>query len=242
VGSILPVQSLLLFKSFVNHICSAPRLARPSSKEENIPVKVEVAYDCAANSSAVCSAFIFGAEGTLRFPSFLAAPVISLVLLMPACAAPAPGQSSAADADSAAIKKVCGDFSENFSRHDAHGVAMTFAEDSDFTNMGGRHSHGRGDIEKWFAALFAGNLKDSQRTDTVRSIRFFTPELAEADADTVITGTKTADGSAVPPRKGLMIVTMIKQNGRWFIGTFHEAEYPAPRGGAANAPASNPTN
>jgi uncharacterized protein (TIGR02246 family) len=108
--------------------------------------------------------------------------------------------------------------------------------------MGGRHSHGRADIEKWFAGLFRGNLKDSLRTDTVKSIRFFSPELAAVDADTVITGTKAADGSEVPPRKGLMIVMAIKQNGRWFIGTFHEAEYPAPRGGSANAPASNSTN
>jgi len=178
----------------------------------------------------------------MRFSNILAAPVISLVLLAISSGAPARSQSNAADADSAAIKKVCGDFSENFSRHDAHGVAMTFAEDADFTNMGGRHSHGRADIETWFASLFAGNLKDSQRTDTVKSIRFFTPELAEADADTVITGTKSADGSVIPPRKGLMIVTMVKQNGRWLIGTFHEAEYPAPRGGAANAPAGNSTN
>jgi uncharacterized protein (TIGR02246 family) len=177
----------------------------------------------------------------MRFPKIIAAPGILLVLLMLSGRCPAQSQSNATDSDSAAIKQVCGDFSENFSRHDAHGVAMTFAEDADFTNMGGRHSHGRADIEKWFASLFAGNLKDSQRTDTVKSIRFFTPELAEADADTVITGTKTADGSVIPPRKGLMIVTMIKQNGRWFIGTFHEAEYPAPRGGTANAPAGNST-
>jgi len=178
----------------------------------------------------------------MRFSHLIAALIISLALLTLPCAAPAQNQPNAAEADSVAIKQVCADFSENFSRHDAHGVAMTFAEDSDFTNMGGRHSHGRADIEKWFAALFAGNLKDSQRTDTVRSIRFFTPDLAEADADTVITGTKTADGSAIPPRKGLMIVTMIKQNGRWLIGTFHEAEYPAPRGGAASAPAGNSSN
>jgi len=170
----------------------------------------------------------------MRFPSIIAAPVILLVFLALPSAAPAQNQPNDAEADSAAIKKVCGDFSENFSRHDAHGVAMTFAEDADFTNMGGRHSHGREDIEKWFASLFRGNLKDSARTDTVKSIRFFTPELAAADADTVITGTKAADGSEIPPRKGLMIVMMTKQNGRWFIGTFHEAEYPAPRGGAAN--------
>jgi uncharacterized protein (TIGR02246 family) len=177
----------------------------------------------------------------MRFPSIIAAPVISLVLLALPGAAPAQNQSNAAEADSAAIKQVCADFSENFSRHDAHGVATTFAEDADFTNMGGRHSHGRGDIEKWFASLFRGNLKDSLRTDTVKSIRYFTPELAAVDADTVITGTKTADGSEIPPRKGLMILMVTKLNGHWFIGTFHEAEYPAPRGGAANAPASDPT-
>jgi uncharacterized protein (TIGR02246 family) len=178
----------------------------------------------------------------MRFPSILAAPVISLALLAMPCAVPAQSQPNTADMDSLAIKQVCADFSENFSRHDAHGVAMTFAEDADFTNMGGRHSHGRADIEKWFASLFRGNLKDSLRTDTVKSIRFFTPELAAIDAETVITGTKAPDGSEIPPRKGLMIVMAIKQNGRWFIGTFHEAEYPPPRGGAANGPAGNSTN
>jgi uncharacterized protein (TIGR02246 family) len=175
----------------------------------------------------------------MRFPCIIAAHVISLVLLMLPCAVPAQSQPNGTEADSVAIKQVCADFSENFSRHDAHGVAMTFAEDADFTNMRGSHSHGRADIEKWFASLFRGNLKDSLRTDTVKNIRFFTPELAAVDADTLITGTKAADGSEIPPRKGLMIVMMTKQSGRWLIGTFHEAEYPAPRGGSENAPVSN---
>jgi uncharacterized protein (TIGR02246 family) len=178
----------------------------------------------------------------MRFQNIIAAPMISLVLLTLPCEAPAQNQAGASDVDSAAIKQVCADFSGNFSRHDAHGVAMTFAEDADFTNMGGRHTYGRKDIETWFAGLFRGNLKDSQRTDTVRSIRFFTPELAAVDADTVITGTNAADGSEIPPRKGLMIVLVTKQNGRWFISTFHESEYPAPRGGAANPPAGSTSN
>jgi uncharacterized protein (TIGR02246 family) len=177
----------------------------------------------------------------MRFPYFIAAPPISLVLLTIPGAAPAQTQPNAAEVDSVAIKQVCADFSENFSRHDAHGVAMTFAEDADFTNMRGSNSHGRADIEKWFASLFRGNLKDSLRTDTVKSIHFFTPELAAVDADTVITGTKAADGSEIPARKGLMIVMVTKQNGRWFISTFHEAEYPAPRSGSATAPTSNST-
>src|SRR5271169_5567492 len=177
----------------------------------------------------------------MRFPSIIAAPLVSLALIMLPCGAHAQNPPGVSDADAAAIKQVCGDFSGNFSRHDAHGVAMTFAEDADFTNMGGRHTYGRKDIETWFAGLFRGNLKDSQRTDTVRSIRFFTPELASVDLDTVITGTKAPDGSEIPPRKGLMIVLMTKQNGRWFISTFHESEYPAP-GGAAPSPPGYTSN
>jgi uncharacterized protein (TIGR02246 family) len=187
---------------------------------------------------------MFDSEGTMRVPNIFASPAILLVLSMLVIpgAAPAWSQASGSDADSAAIKQVCLDFSENFSRHDAHGVALTFSEDADFTNMTGRHSHGRADIEKWFVGLFQGNLKNSQRTDTVKSIRYFTPELAEVDADTVITGTNAADGAVIPPRKGLMIVLVVKQKGHWYIGTFHEAEYPAPRGGAANPPAGGSAN
>lgn len=176
----------------------------------------------------------------MRLPFFVAAPILAIVVISMPRASHAQSQPAAADADSAAIKQVCGEFSESFSRHDAHGVAMTFAEEADFTNMTGRHSHGRQDIENWFVGLFRGNLKNSQRTDTVRSIRFFTPQLAAVDADTVITGTHAPDGSEMPPRKGLMIVMMTKEGGRWLIATFHEAEYPLPRGGAASAPAGNP--
>jgi uncharacterized protein (TIGR02246 family) len=170
-------------------------------------------------------------KATMRLTTILAA--LALSLIFPAPPARAQAQASGSDADSAAIKKVCADFSENFSRHDAHAVAMTFAEDADFTNMNGRHSHGRADIEKWFAGLFRGNLKDSQRADTVKSIRYFSPDLAAVDADSVITGTKSADGSEIPPRKGLMVVLAVKQSGQWYIGTFHESEYPAPRSEAA---------
>lgn len=165
----------------------------------------------------------------MRVSAMLAVGFVSLMLFALPAASSAQSQPASTEADSVAIKKLCAEFSERFSRHDAHGVALTFADDADFTNMRGNHSRGRGDIEKWFANLFRGNLKDSVRTDTVRSIRFFSPELAAVDADTVITGTKAADGSEIPPRKGLMVVLATKENGRWYIGTFHESEYPPSR-------------
>ena len=135
-------------------------------------------------------------------------------------------QAQGSEADSKAIKQVFAEFYESFSRHDAHAAAMTFAEDADFTNMRGVHNHGRKEIEAHLAMIFAGNLGSARRTDMVKSIRFVTPAIAEVDADTVISGTKAADGSEVPPRKGLMVTTMTKQNGRWFISIFHEVEFP----------------
>ena len=130
------------------------------------------------------------------------------------------------DADMAAIKQTVADFYQSFSRQDAHATAMTFAEDGDLTNMFGIHIHGREALEQKFVALFGSILKGANRTDTVRNIRFYAPGVAFVDADTVITGTKRADGSVGPVRKGLMIVVMTKQNGLWRISNFHEAEYP----------------
>jgi len=179
--------------------------------------------------------------GTMRFLKIIAVSIFSLAVLTRPGVALAQSQPANSEADSAAITKTCADFSEHLTHHDAQAVAMTFAEDSDFTNMRGIHSHGRKDIENWFAGLFKGNLKDSVRTDTVRSIRFFSPDLAAVDLDTVITGTKAADGSVIPARKGLMVVLMTKQNGRWFIGTFHESEYPATRPAAASGSSGDST-
>lgn len=147
-------------------------------------------------------------------------------------------ETKGSEADVAAIKQVFADFYGAFSRQDAHATAMTFANDGDFTNMSGIHVRGREAIEQRFANLFKGNLKGTNRTDTVRSIRFYAPNVAFVDADTVITGTKQPDGSIGPVRKGLMIAVLTKENGGWHISNFHEAEYPT-RAAPAAAPSAN---
>lgn len=156
----------------------------------------------------------------------LAVAALLLSFFLPAWAQE---QSKGTEADSAAINQVFTAFYGSFSRHDAHAASLAFAEDADFTNMRGVHRHGRMEIEDWLASLFKDALQNARRTDTVRNIRYFTPELAAVDADTIITGTKAADGSEVPPRKGMMIVVMSKRNGRWLISDFHEAEFPPAR-------------
>jgi|SRR5690242_5474577 uncharacterized protein (TIGR02246 family) len=156
----------------------------------------------------------------------IVAAVLAFLFLSFAAPIRAQDRTQGTEADAQAIKQVFAEWYEAFSRHDARAASMTFAEDADFTNMGGAHDHGRKEIETHLARIFAGNLKAAKRTDMVKSIRFVTAEIAEVDADTVITGTLRADGSEGPARKGLMVTTMTKQDGRWRISVFHEVEFP----------------
>lgn len=130
------------------------------------------------------------------------------------------------DSDAAAVKQVVASYDDAFNQHDAHAIGALFAEEGDFTNMRGASKHGRKDIEQNYGNLFSGGLKNSHRTDSVKSVRFLSPEIAQVDADWEMTGTKAADGSDNPTRKGYLDWVVTKVNGQWQIVIFHESEFP----------------
>jgi uncharacterized protein (TIGR02246 family) len=130
------------------------------------------------------------------------------------------------EADSTAVKQVVAAYDDAFNQHDAHAVGALFAEEGDFTNMRGAGKHGRKDIEQNYGNLFNGGLKASHRTDTVKTIRFLTPEIAQIDASWEMTGTKAADGTEIPVRKGGLDWIVAKVKGQWLIVVFHESEFP----------------
>lgn len=168
------------------------------------------------------------ASGTLPFLPRLVA-LATVALLAPIACTWAHARPSGSAADRAAIHRVFANFDRAFNRHDARAMAMTFTPDADFTNMYGVYRRGRKGIEQRMAPLFQGRLRDASRTDAVRSIRFLTPILAAVDANSVITGTREADGSVAAPRKGLMTVILRKRDGSWRIAIFHEVQYPSTR-------------
>jgi uncharacterized protein (TIGR02246 family) len=155
-----------------------------------------------------------------------AALIIFFLLLPSSARLPAQTQPNTADADLTSIKQVVAGCSEAFNRHEAHATASLFAEDSDFTNLRGVNRHGRKDIEQVFVTLYAGALKNAQRTGTVKNVRFLTPEIAVMDDLWEITGSTTADGSENPVRKGVFNWVLTKVGGQWRITAFHEAEFP----------------
>jgi uncharacterized protein (TIGR02246 family) len=135
-------------------------------------------------------------------------------------------QPKASDEDMSSVKAVVSAYDDGFNAHDAHAIGALFADEGEFTNMRGSSKHGRKDIEQNYGNLLTGVLKTAHRTDAVKNIKFITPDVAEMDADWEMTGTKAADGSENPPRKGGLDWVLQKVNGKWLIVVFHESEYP----------------
>ena len=129
------------------------------------------------------------------------------------------------DQDSAAIKQSVAAWEDAWNRHDAHATAMRYVEDGDFSSTTAIDSHGWKDLEEHYASIFTTFLKNAQRKDTVRSIRFLTPEIASVDIDWQMTGAKTRDGQDVPFRKGLLTWIVTKHGGDWLITIYHESAF-----------------
>jgi len=129
------------------------------------------------------------------------------------------------DADSAAIKQCVAAWEDAWNRHDAHATAIRYVEDGDFSSTTGIPSHGWKELENHYNEIFTTFLKDAQRTDTVKSIRFLTPEIASVDIDWQMTGAKTRDGKDAPNRKGLLTWIVTKHNGQWMITIYHESAF-----------------
>jgi uncharacterized protein (TIGR02246 family) len=140
--------------------------------------------------------------------------------------APREKPTRAVAGDDAAIRQVVERYSEASNHHDAQAVAALYAADADFTNMYGGSQHGRPAIEKFYANLFSGRLKEAHRSDTVKSVRMLDPQLAVMDANWEMSGTISPNGKPSPVRKGMLTWVMAKRGGKWYILVFHEFDFP----------------
>lgn len=129
--------------------------------------------------------------------------------------------------DEMEIKKVLAEQVEAWNRHDAKAFSMVFAEDADFTNVVGTSAHGRAEVEKFHAPMFATIFKDTSLKITKTKIRFIKPDVAAVDAWWEMTGAKTREGKDIPLRKGLLNFVMTKEGGKWFITVMHNMNLPA---------------
>jgi len=156
----------------------------------------------------------------MRVPS---KAVLSVLLFLSFSAANSRAQMpSNRDADTAAIKQCVAAFADTWNSHDAHGVAMKYVEDGDFSSVKGEPSHGRKELEDHYTTIFTTFLKNAHTTDTVRSIRFLGPETASVDIDWLVTDPNAPGGVL---RKGLLNWIVTKRNGQWMIMIYHESAF-----------------
>jgi len=125
----------------------------------------------------------------------------------------------------AAIKQVLDTYTEAWNRYDSHTLAMLFTEDCDYVIVSGGNTHGREALETSFAKNFNSNLKNSTRTDSIRRMRFLTPDIASLDDYWVL----NVPGTDQPRREGYYTWILVRQDGRWLIALHHAAQFSMPQ-------------
>jgi len=128
--------------------------------------------------------------------------------------------------DEKGIKQTLRGCVDAWNRHDANAFSMAFVEDADFTNVVGMSAHGRTEIEKFHAAMFATNFKDSQLAMPDTKIRFITPDVTAVDVRWDMAGAKTRDGQKIPLRKGLANFIMTRSSSQWLVTVMHNMDLP----------------
>jgi uncharacterized protein (TIGR02246 family) len=156
----------------------------------------------------------------------------TLILLFAAPLAIGTARAAAADdstsgADDAALKQVVAGFSDGWNTHDAHAMCASLADDIEWVNWRGEPLGSRQAVEDEHARLFADLYKNTHRTDTVKSIRYISPELAVVDDYWTMTGARKRDGSEWPYRAGYSNFLMTKRNGHWIVIVSHTADFNA---------------
>ena len=153
--------------------------------------------------------------------SYIRSMIMALLFVsFPFTISSAQPQLTASDEDSNAIKQALAEWSAAFNRHDVSAAAALFTEDADYTNSRGITIHGRKGIEEHYTANFAGVLKNAERTDSTKNIRFLSREIAAVQIAWSMTGR-----SDMPVRKGLIDWVMTKQSGHWLVAVSHESEF-----------------
>jgi uncharacterized protein (TIGR02246 family) len=134
--------------------------------------------------------------------------------------------SQAQNLDETAIKKVATNFETIFNQKDAKATAMFWTEDGDYINFLGTLLHGRPEIEKYFQTIFIQYYQTAQNKLFEPSIRLLNADIAAVDVKWEMIGATSPDGKPLPTFEGIMVWTMTKENGNWYIKIMHNVSLP----------------
>ena len=96
---------------------------------------------------------------------------------------------------------------------------------------------GREAFDRRHAEVFGGVFRDTTLAMTINKLRLIRPDVAIADIDTEVSGSRLRpQGVAVGPDgvlRSRLLMTLVKEQGIWWIATYHNVWQAAPAARAA---------
>jgi uncharacterized protein (TIGR02246 family) len=120
-------------------------------------------------------------------------------------------------ADVSAVRAIPQAFADAWGKGDAHQLSNLMSADVDFVTVGATWLHGRSDFETYHGRLLGGRFKGSVNTPLAVKERCLNGELCLLHWSWRLEGDRNADGSARPPRVGLMTMVVEKRAGAWTV-------------------------
>lgn len=151
-----------------------------------------------------------------------------LVVFFFALSAHAQGPASAADEKD--IRSIGAQVQQAWNKADAKMLADLWLTDGDYVSSTGRTATGRSEVERAFAAQWAGVYRGTKLTHTLTSVRFLRKDVAIADGAFEISGMKDASGKLMSTRSGLSTIVAVKKGDRWYVAALRGMVPSVPQG------------
>ena len=128
------------------------------------------------------------------------------------------------------IRSIGTQLQDAWNKKDAKMLSDLWLTDGDYVSSTGRTATGRAEVEKAFAAQWAGLYKGTKLTHTLTSVRFLRKDVAIADGAFEISGMKDAAGKLLPTRSGLSTLIVVKKGDRWYVAALRGMVPSVPEG------------
>jgi uncharacterized protein (TIGR02246 family) len=115
------------------------------------------------------------------------------------------------------VRRVIGAFVDCWNRHDMAAFAALFAPDAQFVNVVGMWWRGRAEIQKAHEFTHSSMFKDSRLSVLETQVRLPAEGIALARSRWRLEGHVGPNGSALPPRNGLLFTVLQNKSGTWLI-------------------------
>ena len=141
-------------------------------------------------------------------------PLLFVAMLLAAATTPAAAQSAT---DEQGIRRLATQFETAWNTHDMSLLGQIVTDDVDFVNVAGLHWKGRDEVVSEHAARHKVRFKNSIWTTERVLVQFVRPDVAVVHIDWGTRGDLDLDLKPWPPRKGLFVWVVVRDNGAWRI-------------------------